>query len=198
MSLRIHIGHGEHPAAKQGGDLSGVYFVVFHLSTVYRLHVQGVTRNELDADAAAQVCHPVPGEDALHCQHHVLPVGLEHIGEGLCRSRHVPVCKNRSFMVHDADVHCPCVQIDTAVKSMVFGGESHKASSLGNRFLAESIIPFFLEGALMSIELLEQSPQRPNGTAGYGWKGTSACGHGRRRCSTLCWASGSSPQMVIE
>ena len=123
----------------------------FTFATVYRLHVQRVAQNELDADAAAQVCHPVPGEDALHRQDQVLPVGLEHIGEGLCRSRHVPVCENRSFVVHDADVHCPCVQIDTAVKSMLFGVESHKASSLGYGFLAESIIPCFQEGALMSI-----------------------------------------------
>jgi len=32
-------------------------------------------------------------------------------------------------MVHDADVHCPCVQIDAAVELMVFCIESHKASS---------------------------------------------------------------------
>jgi len=44
------------------------------------------------------------------------------------------------------------VQIDTAVKSMVFGVESHKASSLGYGFFDESIIPCLQEGALMSIK----------------------------------------------
>ena len=153
--MGIRIGYGEHSAAKQGGDLPGVYFVVFHLSAVYRLHVQRVAQNELDADSAAQVCHPVPGEDALHRQDQVLLVGPERIGEGFRRSRQVPVCENRSFVVHDADVHCPCVRLDPAVKSMVFGVESHKASSLGYRFLDESIIPCFQEGALMSIMALQ-------------------------------------------
>ena len=90
-----------------------------------------MAQNELDADAAAQVCHPIPGKDALHCQDQVLTVWPERIGEGFFRSRHVPMRENRSFMVHDADVHCPFVQIDTALKSMLVGVESHKASSLG-------------------------------------------------------------------
>ena len=34
-------------------------------------------------------------------------------------------------MVHDADVHCPCMQIDAAVELMLLSIESHKASSLG-------------------------------------------------------------------
>jgi len=34
-------------------------------------------------------------------------------------------------MVHDADVHCPCMQIDAAVELMMFSIKSHKASSLG-------------------------------------------------------------------
>jgi len=51
--LWVHIGHGEHSTAKQGSDFLGVDLVVFHLSSVDRLHVQGMTQNELDADAAA-------------------------------------------------------------------------------------------------------------------------------------------------
>jgi hypothetical protein len=133
-------------------SLPGVSFVGFHLWAVYRLHVQRAAQDELDADAAAQVRRPVPGKDALHCQDQVLPVGLERIGEGLCRSRQVPVYESRSFVVHDADVHCPCVQIDTAVKSALFGVESHKASSSGYGFMAESIIPCLQEGAFMSVK----------------------------------------------
>jgi hypothetical protein len=83
-----------------------------------------MVQNKLDAFAAAKICNSVLGKDTLHCQDQVLMVGLEHIGEGLCRSRQAPVCENRSFVVHDADVHCPCVQIDTAVELMMFGVES--------------------------------------------------------------------------
>jgi hypothetical protein len=95
------------------------------------LHVQRVAQNELDADAAAQIRYLVPGEDALNGQGQVFTVRLEHISESLYRSRHVSVYKDCSFMVHDADVHCPCMQIDTAVELMLFCIESHKASSLG-------------------------------------------------------------------
>jgi hypothetical protein len=98
---------------------------------VDRFHVQGVAQNELDADAAAQIRRPVPVKDALNGQDQVLKVWLEHISESLYRSRHVSVYKDCSFMVHDADVHCPCMQIDTAVELMLFYIESHKASSLG-------------------------------------------------------------------
>jgi len=102
----------------------GVDLVVFHLSTVDRLHVQRVAQNELDADAATQIRHPGPGKDALNGQDQVLPVRLEHISEILCRSRHVSVCKYCSFMVHDTYVHCPCMQIDAAVELIVFFIES--------------------------------------------------------------------------
>jgi hypothetical protein len=95
------------------------------------------------------------------------------------------VCENRSFVVHDADVHCPCVQIDSAVKSMVFGVESHKASSLGYGFLDESIIPCLQEGALMSIKSLELTGVRRSGSRHMVDNRDSA--DLRRACSsTLC------------
>ena len=54
--------------SKQGNDFLGVDLVVFHLTAVYCFHVQGVVQNELDAGAVAQICHPIPGKDALDGQ----------------------------------------------------------------------------------------------------------------------------------
>jgi hypothetical protein len=64
-----------------------------------------------------------------------------------------PFCIERCFS-HDADVHWPCVQIDAVVESMLFGGESHKASSLGMCPWLSQLYPV-MEGALMSIKALQ-------------------------------------------
>ena len=89
-----------------------------------------MAQHELDADLAAQICNPAPGEDALYSQHNVAPLWLDHIDQLFRGSRHVIVFLNLSFIVHDADIHRSCVKVDSA-ELMLLSVESHEVSSLG-------------------------------------------------------------------
>jgi len=70
----VDIGHGQHAAAQEHGDLVGVDLVVLSLAAVDGFHVQGVAEDEGEAFARAQVGDPIPGEDALDGHHEVVAV----------------------------------------------------------------------------------------------------------------------------
>src|SRR5439155_2608751 len=77
----IDVGHGDHAAPQEHGDLVGVDLVVLRLPTVDRLHVECVPEDEGDALRGADVGQPVPGEDALDGHHDVVAVWSEHTEE---------------------------------------------------------------------------------------------------------------------
>jgi plasmid stabilization system protein ParE len=101
----IGIAHGETSAAKQGGDLEGIDFVVLGLAAVDGLHVEGVAEDELDPFASAEVGEPVPGEDALDGHDEILAEGFHGCEEGFRGAPHVLVEKNLSVAIEDAEVH---------------------------------------------------------------------------------------------
>jgi hypothetical protein len=89
-----------------------------------------MAKDELDTDAATQIGNPVPGEDTLNGKDRIVAVGLERIGVSLGCGRHITVHTDCSVMIHDADVHGSCVQVDATVELMLFRVESHTASSI--------------------------------------------------------------------
>ena len=74
---RIGVGLGQHAALEQQRDLVRIELVVLRLATVDGLHVQGMTEHEGNLLAGTEIGDPVPGEDALHRNHQVIPVGFD-------------------------------------------------------------------------------------------------------------------------
>jgi len=60
---------------QQPGDLVGVDLVDFGLAAVDGFHVQGMAEDERDVLCRAQIGEPLPEEDALHADHHLVAVG---------------------------------------------------------------------------------------------------------------------------
>jgi hypothetical protein len=52
----------------------GIEFVVLGLAAVNGFHVQGMTQHKGNVLARADIGNPVPGEDAFHADHQVVPV----------------------------------------------------------------------------------------------------------------------------
>jgi hypothetical protein len=82
-------------------------------------------------DKASPDNYPVPGGHTLHGHHEIFAIWDDGSQEriGICAV--VPVQENLAGLVHDADIHRSCVQVDAAVELMLSCVEFHKASSLG-------------------------------------------------------------------
>jgi hypothetical protein len=130
-ALRIHVGHGKHPTTKKGCDLLRVDLVIFGFTAVDGFHIQGVAEYESDPLPAAQIGDPIPGEDTLHRHRDILAVWGDGFQESIGICPVVPVQEYFTGLVHDAEEHRSCMQVDAAVVLMVSCVESYKASSLG-------------------------------------------------------------------
>jgi hypothetical protein len=101
------------------GDLLRVNPVGLHLPAVDRLPVQRVPQHEGDALPGAEVGQPIPGEDTLDRDRQIVPVGGNQFEEAGRIGFDVPMNQNGTFLIDDADVHLPSVQIDAAVIPML-------------------------------------------------------------------------------
>ena len=124
-ALWIDIGHGKHPASKQGGNLVGVDLVVLGFPAVNGFHVQSMAEHESDSFPAAQISDPVPGEDTLHRHRDILPVWGDGSEQSIGTCAVVPVQENLAGLVLDADIHRSCMQVYAAVVLMLSCVESH-------------------------------------------------------------------------
>jgi hypothetical protein len=76
-------------------------------------HIEGMAKDKGDTLLLAEIGDPVSGKHTLHRYHHVFPVRGDGFQEGLGIGVHIPVHFNLSLLIHNADVHLFCVQIDT-------------------------------------------------------------------------------------
>jgi len=102
-----------------------VDLVVLGLAAVDGFHVQSMAEHEVDPFPAAQIGDPVPGEDALHGHHEIFPVWGDRSQQSIGICPVVPVQENLACLVHDAEEHRSCVQVDAAVELMLMRVESH-------------------------------------------------------------------------
>jgi hypothetical protein len=121
----IDIGHRERAAAQQHGDLVGIDFVVFGFATVNGFHIKGMAEDKGDFLLGAEIGEPVPGEDALDGDGHVLSVRRDGFEEQLRTARHIAVQENLAVSIQDTDVHRSGMQIDPAVVSVLLSVEFH-------------------------------------------------------------------------
>lgn len=122
---RIDIGVREVSSAQQGSDLVGVDPVVLGLAAMDSLHLESMAEDELDALFVAEVGDPIPAEEALDSDSQVLAVGFEGPEELVSVAVELPVDEGFAFLVEDAEIQAPSVEVDAAVVTMLLGIESH-------------------------------------------------------------------------
>lgn len=130
--VRIDVGLGEGAAAQQGSDLVGVNAVVFGLSAMDSLHVQGMPEDEGDVLLRAEVGDPVPAEETLDGDDEVLAVGLDDLEQFAGIAGKFAVNEGFTGLVENADVHAAGVKVDSTVMLVLLGVESHRGL-LGQR-----------------------------------------------------------------
>ena len=107
----------------------GVDVVVLSFAAVNRLHVEGMTEDEVDVLVGAQVGQPVPGEHALAADHQAIPVGFDQSQEVFRAGRDVLVEDHLAGRIEDADIHGVGMEVDAAVEAVLFRVEFHGAGS---------------------------------------------------------------------
>ena len=126
---RIDIGLREHTAAQQHGNLLGVDLVVFGLAAMDGFHIEGMTEDKGNPVLSTEIGKPVPGKDAFDADDESVAVGRDGLEKRLWGRGHVPVHQGFPSLVEDTEVHGAGVEIDTTVKMVLFGVESHEVSS---------------------------------------------------------------------
>lgn len=90
-------------------------------ATVDGPHVERVTEDEGHVLFGTQIGKPVPGEHALAADHQAVAIGLDQSQERFWPGRNVLVNNDLVGGIENADVHGAGMQIDTAVKAVLFG-----------------------------------------------------------------------------
>ena len=125
----IDVGLREHAAAQQHGNLLGIDLVVFGLAAVDGFHIEGMAEDKGNAFLGTEVGEPVPGEDTFDGDDQIVPIGRNGLEKRFWAGFHVPVQQDLAVLVQDTDVHGAGMQVDAAVKLVLFGVESHEVSS---------------------------------------------------------------------
>jgi hypothetical protein len=123
---RINVSLGHHPSSEQHRHLPRVDAVVLGLGSMDGPHVECMAEHEGDAFPRAQICDPVPSEDALDSHDQILPIGCGRSQELFRIAANVAVKQHLSFLVENADVHESRMQIDSAVVLVSPRVESHR------------------------------------------------------------------------
>ena len=117
----VHIGLGQHAATQEYGNFMGVDRVVFGLTPMDRLHVQGMAEDNRDAFVSTEVGQPVPREHAFDCDDEPFSIGRNDVQKGLRGRLHMTVHENLATLVEDTDIHGTGMQIDTTIKLVRLG-----------------------------------------------------------------------------
>jgi hypothetical protein len=88
-------------------------------------HREGVPQDNGNPFFSAQIGAPGPGEETLDRHHQAVPLGGNALEEGFRRGFHMTVHEDFAVVAQDTDVHGAGVHIDTAVKLVLIGVESH-------------------------------------------------------------------------
>ena len=148
----------EQAATEHDGHLWRVDRVVFGLTAVDRLHVEGMPEDKRAAFVNAQGSQPGPGKQACACDEHTRSIGSQDVQQGIWTGLHSAMSQDRAVLVEDADVHRAGVQVDTAVQWVLSGVKSHCGLLLrSQQVFPLSSLPRWSagEGASISIKGLQ-------------------------------------------
>lgn len=131
---------------------------IFAFAAMDSFHIECMAQDEGDRLLGAEIGEPIPDEHALDGDDDILPVGLDGPEKGLRRGLTVFVEHGVALLIQDAKVHGSGVQIDSAIKFVLVGVQSHMASSFGvNCFSPKRHFIMPWEEALMSIKRLQRT-----------------------------------------
>ena len=88
-----------------------------------------MTEDTRDPMCSTEVSKPVPSKHAFGRQNDLLAGGGDGLEQRLWGGGHVTVQQRFTSLVEDAQVHGAGVEIDTTVKRVLLGVESHEVSS---------------------------------------------------------------------
>jgi hypothetical protein len=125
------------PAAPHG-HLVGVELVGCRLAALERWHRERVPEDQREPCWSPPVREPVPGEETVAGHDQRFPRGRDGLEKRLRTGLQVPVQQERAILVQDTDGHAAGVEIATAVKWVLGGGESHEVFS----FVARGFSPY--------------------------------------------------------
>jgi hypothetical protein len=94
-----------------------------------RFHVEGMAENEGDVLLDTQIGDPVPGEHAFDSNHDILTEGSNDTEKSFLVCVDVLMNPDDATGIEDADKHIFGMQVDAAIKLVLFGVEIHMASS---------------------------------------------------------------------
>jgi hypothetical protein len=131
LGPRINVGHREHAAPQQAGDLGGVDAIVLRLAAVNRFHVERMAEREPDRVILAQIGEPVPGEHAFAADDEPRAKGRHGVEEGVGASGQIAFENGLAGVIEDVGEHGSCVQVDAGVECVRGFVEAHGSFSLG-------------------------------------------------------------------
>ena len=114
----------EHPAPQHGGNLVRIDLVVCRFPAVEGFHGEGMPQDEGEAFLNPEVSEPGPGAETLDGHHATVSRGRNGREEGFRSRFPVAVQQDFTLLTHDTDVHGTGMQVDTAVKWVLGGGEA--------------------------------------------------------------------------
>jgi hypothetical protein len=112
-------------AAEPRRNLVRIELVVFGLAAVHGFHGERMPQHAGDTCCGTEVGEPVPGEETLDGHDQAVTIRRNSLEKRFRRGFHVAVEQHVAIVAHDADVHTPGMQVDTTVKGVLLGVESH-------------------------------------------------------------------------
>jgi hypothetical protein len=106
-----------------------IHPIVFGLAPMDRLHGERMAQDKGNTLLGAEIGQPVPGEEAFDANHQVRPVRCNRLEKGPRGCLHIPMQKDLSILIQDADLHGPGMQVNATGEFVLFGVESHEVSS---------------------------------------------------------------------
>jgi hypothetical protein len=103
----IDRGLGQHPAAPQDSDFVRIDPIVVGLAPMDRRHGERMAQDKGNTLLRTEVGEPIPGEEAFDADHEVLTVGGNRLEKWSRCCPHIPVQKDFSVLIQDAEVHSP-------------------------------------------------------------------------------------------
>jgi hypothetical protein len=92
-------------------------------------HVKRMAQYKWNAVFMAQIRYPVPGKHALDTHDDVFNIGKYDLKENLGIGLDIFVQNDFTMIIKNTNIHLSCMQIDSAVVSMLLGVESHCGTS---------------------------------------------------------------------
>ena len=92
---------------------------------MYRFHIQRVAKDKRDFMFGAKIRYPIPGKHAFDTNNDVLKKGKDDIEQQSGIGLNVLVGSGFPFLVNDAHVHFPCMQIDATIEFVLLIVKSH-------------------------------------------------------------------------